>query len=486
MNISNITRIICILPIMFLFGGCAHYTSMESRYNRDEIPVELISGPDKVQVISRASSIEHPLLSPVTIDFADGISPDEAAIIAVIANPSLSTERDNKKIAAAQVIQAGLLPNPQLSLSYEIPTGGDTQGVFNAYGLGLDWEVTALITREARLSSASFNQKAVDMEVAWKEWQISEAARLHWFTLYWDLEKRKLLEEWSNALATQVEVLEKAVEQGTETAPSLASAKTAFFDVKAQLSKNLEQIQQERAALKLVMGVPPNYHLVIQKLDFQVPLSAVLMKNINIATGTFMKRRLDIMALRAACSSRDEQVREAVLSQFPKIGIGLIHSKDNGDVISTGPSVTLEIPLFDRRQGQLAAARAARIRAIDEYHARIFEAVSRVAEIKERIRCMSAQYSRVSEAASAHSDMLQIYRQALSQGTADVLTYYQALGTMLQRKIDLLDIKSRITELLVALETATGTHFPLTEEISHEKDNEKPVLKRDNFKKHEK
>ncbi len=63
-----------------------------------------------------------------------------------------------------------------------------------------------------------------------------------------------------------------------ETAPSLASAKTAFFGVKAQLSKNLEQIQQEGAALKLVIGVPPNYDLVIQKLDFQVPLSAVLTK----------------------------------------------------------------------------------------------------------------------------------------------------------------------------------------------------------------
>ena len=37
----------------------------------------------------------------------------------------------------------------------------------------------------------------------------------------------------------------------------------------------------------------------------------------------------------------------------------------------------------------------------------------------------------------------------------------------------------------VALETATGTHFPLTEEISHEKGNEKTCLKKtDTLKNH--
>src|SRR5690349_21054222 len=52
------------------------------------------------------------------------ISPDEAAILAVIVNPDLRAERDRKKLAEAQVLQAGLLPNPQLTGGIDWPFAG--------------------------------------------------------------------------------------------------------------------------------------------------------------------------------------------------------------------------------------------------------------------------------------------------------------------------------------------------------------------------
>ncbi len=462
---ERLRKLIDCIPAVFLMtlllfiSGCAGYTSLESQYAGNGTITSLTALPDEEALSRQGTDFRHPLIEPVSINLKDGISLEEAAVIAVIANPDLKTERDRKKIADAQLIQAGLLPNPQLSYNYEFPTGGVTRDTVNAFGIGIDWDISALVTRQARLSTADFNKKAVDLEVAWKEWQTAEAAKLHWLRLFWTMKKRTLLKEWSLTLGKQVALLRQAVERGVETAPALASARTALLEVQAGLAKNMEDIRQEKAALKRIMGLPPDYDPVVQDSAFSIPFDPSVMAQINSAPENIMSRRLDIMALRDACRSSDEHVRETVLSQFPKIGIGFTHAGDTGDVITTGPAVTLEIPLFDRRQGEIAMARAYRARAIDEYRARIFDAVSTSQEIKVRLDSALAHYMKTEEAAASRRNMVEMYREALSHGNADVITYYQAMITLIKEKTALLDIKTGISELAVAMETATGTYI---------------------------
>ncbi len=455
-----------------LLQGCAYYSSPGSLYSSNETDSGVLKPVMEKNLEFKANKIHHPLLKPLSINFSDGISPDEAAVIAVIANPLLKSERDRKKIARAQVIQAGLLPNPQLSLSLEFPTAGATHDTFTAYGLGLDWDVSSLITRGSRLSSAKWNQEAINLEIAWKEWLTAERARLNWLRLYWSLEKKKLLKKWALDCQKRVKLLRKAVRYGTETAPALSSAQTELAKVKAQAAKNRENIQGQLAILKRVMGLPPEYDLILQKLNFKVPLTGLVKRQIKEATNDFLDRRLDVLALKAACKARNEEVKVAILSRFPRIGIGILHARDTGDVITTGPSVIIEIPIFDQRQGQLARAKAQGIKALDEYQARIFKARSKVAEIKERIRCLTDYYLRLLDALEAQEEMLKIYGSALGKGLTDVLTYYQALDSFYSQRIELLKVKEEITELIVAIEMTTGTHIYLTETQTKERARE--------------
>ena len=74
------------------------------------------------------------------------------AVVAVVASPSLRAERSKLQVASAQLIQAGLLPNPQLTANVDPVTGGDTAGTSTGWSVGLNWEVTALIAQiEAQL-----------------------------------------------------------------------------------------------------------------------------------------------------------------------------------------------------------------------------------------------------------------------------------------------------------------------------------------------
>src|SRR5262252_4989016 len=83
-----------------------------------------LAEPSMEAIQVQAKEIQHPVLKPIEFDIRNGLSPDEAAILAVIANPKLRAIRDQRKLAAAQLFQAAILPNPQFSYALGVPTGG--------------------------------------------------------------------------------------------------------------------------------------------------------------------------------------------------------------------------------------------------------------------------------------------------------------------------------------------------------------------------
>ena len=94
-----------------------------------------------------AAEIRHPILQPVRLAPEERLSPDAAGVLAVLLNPSLQAVRDQRALADAQVLQAGLLPDPELSYDLERPVGGDTAGTVNGFGLGLSWDAASPSSR---------------------------------------------------------------------------------------------------------------------------------------------------------------------------------------------------------------------------------------------------------------------------------------------------------------------------------------------------
>ena len=89
----------------------------------------------------KASQLKHPALRPVEIDLRNGISPGEAAVLAVLLNPTLRADRDRRGLASAQLIQAGVLPNPQIAFGRDYVVGGNTAGTITAFGLSGSWDI---------------------------------------------------------------------------------------------------------------------------------------------------------------------------------------------------------------------------------------------------------------------------------------------------------------------------------------------------------
>ncbi len=448
------------LLLFFSISGCAVYHPMP--LDRGAIDRALAPpGADRLKV--EAASLCHPIIKPLLIDLKDGLSPDEAAVLAVLANPRLRAVRDEQGIASAQVLQAGILPNPVLSAGFEIPTGGVTSNTFNAYNIQPDWEITALIDRSARMESASAAKRSVDLMVAWKEWQVAEAARLHCIRLMWCKKKVALLKNASVHVRENLARIKMAMDLGEKTAVDLAAAEAAWQWLCINLARTEQELEQERLALNRCLGLPPDRIMPIQYIDFTGETPAVSPESI---VKRLERTRLDLVALKMGYQSQEAALRAAVLSQFPRIGIGIPYARDTGNVLTTGVAITMEIPFFERNQGDIAMARAIRKKLFDEYVSRLFEARSEVSGIFKKMASVRDQIEATQKAVEAQGKLVETYRRALEQGNADILSYYQARNELTGKRMELLTLKEGLSDLEIALESASGRYFPLTGDSS--------------------
>jgi cobalt-zinc-cadmium efflux system outer membrane protein len=442
-----------LLILTLTLTGCATYHPMPL----DKAAVDKALAPPALDSIPiKAKMIHHPLLRPVNFDLRDGLSPDEAAILAVIANPKLRALRDRKGLAQAQLLQAGILPNPQFSYSLDIPMAGATDGTVKAYGLGLNYDIVSLITHAAKVAAARNQAAAVDLDVAWQEWQVAQGARLHLWRLAILNRQLAVAREEEKGLQENVATLKRALDRGYVTVINLGAAQASLQKVHTQMLAIAQQQEQERLALNAALGLPP---------EQQVPLAASLdlpsrplppFKELMQGIG---ERRLDLLALKMGYQSQEERLREAILAQIPKITIGFLHASDTTHVITSGFNIAINLPIFDRNQGQIAIARATRQQLFDEYISRRFTARADVARLLSNMASVQRQIKSVEQSITVLKNLVLVYQRALLEGNADVLTYFNARDQLISQTIELLTLKRNLADQRIALEIAAGTYL---------------------------
>ena len=445
------------ITIIFLCAvpaGCSIYRKMP--LTSDVIEQRLIPS-DMNTLRIQAREIKHPLLKPVEINDREGLTPEGAAILAVLINPKLVAERDKKGVAAAQLLQASILPNPQFSFSTDFPTGGATQGTTIAYGMNLNYDIKSLITRGAEIGAARANASSVDLDVAWQEWQVAESAKSHACRVLLLERKLAVAREEEKGLEENFAAIKKAVDTGDMTITKLAAARASLEGAHLQVLTTRQELEQERLALNQSLGFPPD-SVVRLKQENRLPGAEGIPSLAEILDG-LEERRIDLIALKMGYSSQEEKLRAAVLGQFPKITIGPSHGSDTTHVITTGFIAGIDIPLFDRNQGKIAVEQATRKKLFDEYINRVFEARSKIGTARANLESLEGQIDASIKAVSALETLVSIYYTAMLEGNADALTYYTARDELIAKRLAVLDLQLKLVDQVTSLEIESGRYF---------------------------
>lgn len=447
----------CTFPVV-LIAACASYQAVPL-----EPSVKLSDAIEQLCMdISQHTELPNAWRNS-SVKADDGLNETEIVQLAVLNSPHLAAVQATRLEASAQLIQAGLLPDPQLSLSADFPRGNNPAPV-TAYGFGLGFDLQSLITRGARQSVATKQARTTYLQVLWQEWQIIQQARMLYRRALIQGQQVELTHTRFLQTQTNWQIQQNALVQGNSTLDAEGLARTSMMDAEAAWFEVKRQHSATMHNLALLLGLSPQIKIPLSPPE-QGVASLIMQPVPGRALQAMLKnidhKRPDLLALKTGYEAQEAKVREQVLSQFPGFTIGANSLRDSGNIWTLGPFINLNLPLLNGNRGNIAMARATRSRLQAEYHDRLT-----AAEV-EANRLISDQQLAFDELAALQGKlpdldkMMQRMGKALAGGNMDMLTFTTLQNSHFAQHMKVLMLEQAVLEQAVALDTVLGA-LPLT------------------------
>ena len=433
---------IAIFAATALLNACAMYR-----------PQPLPEAPDLEHQVPRlkidARQLPLPQLRSHPFNPDDGLDMTEVAILAVINNPDLKARRLEAAIVGAQLFDARLLPDPQVSLNGAHPTSGPPP-LTNAYGIGLNYDLMTLVTRGAGIGAARAGVRQVDLDILWQEWLTVQRARTFFVQGIEQARKLAMLRQAQTLFAKRYARSHRALEAGNLTLDVTGTDLTALLDANTRLNQMAQTANQTRHDFNLLLGLQPDAALKLTPLPALEPLKRTIPQE---TLADLPNRRPDLLALQAGYASQEEKVRLAILKQFPSLNLGLNWGRDTGDVTSFGVGITLNLPILNANRGQIAIQRATREQLAQAYQVQLDQSLTQIDLLQTRYDLLSNARSTLEQKLPILKRMVTKATQAYEAGNIDSLTYVNMANTLLNQRLEAVGLEQSLWEIRIALDT---------------------------------
>ena len=447
---------------LVLLCGAAMVAACATYSNRplDSADIDaVLASPDRAVLVRRASSLTHPRLAPVALDFTKPLTGDEIAVIAVIANPDLRSLRAKQRVADAQVFAARLLPDPQLSAGFDRVLSPTNQGLSRAVAGSLTLDLLgALTTRHVELQVARAAAEQIRLDIAWQEWSTAGQARL----LAIRLPRQRLaatLARLAAALAEQS--LQRALAvavRGDVRNDEVELRRIAAADAGTRALTAERDAEVTRLDLNRILGLTPDEPLVVVTaavLPFWIPPDPTTLFAVARSS------RLDLLALAAGYDSQQASLHRAILGQFPRLAITINRASDTSVVQTLGPAVTLDLPFWNRNRGTIATAEATREQLRFEYAARLHQTRADIAALVAGLRRDEQSRETVGIQAGELEHMTAALEAAAARGDVILPLAESSRAAVIDKRLTILALEQACAEQRLALALAIGR--PLTD-----------------------
>lgn len=412
--------------------------------------------PDKVSSLHiDTRQLPFPHFAVHKVDPANGLDMTEVAILAVLNNPGLTLARADAHIVQAQAFAAGLLPDPQFTLSRDVPTRSGP-GVTNAYNAGIAYDINALITHSAQSDAASAKVRQANLLLLWQEWQVIAKARMLFSQAYTQTQLLHWLRQNQRLLAMQYQRSKKALAQGNLTAVAVDSALVAWQDAERQLDDLQRQQLQTRQDLNTLLGLAPNVELHLVQ---SAPLAKLSNTAVTQALQDLPQHRPDLLALKAGYDAQDARYRQAILAQFPALNLGITRAQDTGGLQTRGFTIALTLPFLNGNRGNISIEQATRQRLHDEYEIRLNTARADVLQLLADRRLIQAQFDLLEKHLPALDQAADRARAALTSGAIDTSSYVSFESVRIAKHVEAAHLQQALLENQISLLTMMGGDF---------------------------
>jgi outer membrane protein, heavy metal efflux system len=383
---------LCAMYLLLSSSAAAQDPSMPGMPPGMQMPQQHThAGAQKVEV-------EFPRLGRAQANARNGLFTLDAAMQSARENnPTLRQAEAGVKAARARAQQAGLYPNPTVGYSGDEIRGGEINGGKQGFFVEQRIITAGKLSRAREVMNK--DTKLAEIEAEEQKVRVETAVKMAFYRVL-------AAQEMADARADLARIAEQTVEserrlqntgQGDETEVLAAEVETQRMQLSARKMENT--LREEWRSLVAVIGQPElQMQTVAGDLENGWPVLDELQVVENVATQSPAVR------VASAGSERGEAAlalakREKIPDITARVGLEYNHELLNRAPFSTGwqgnAELAVELPIFNRNQGNIAAAREDILRAGAEKQRVMLTLRERAAAMVEQYanaRLMAAQY----------------------------------------------------------------------------------------------
>lgn len=365
--------------LLVVLAGCASvnprpdYERVE-RHIADAVGENALTPPDDLQAVRAL----------VAARLEGGLSADEAVQVCLLNNPRVRSALLRVGVARAEVVQAGLFQNPSLSLSLRLPDGGGLSNV----ELAVAQNIADLWLLPIRKRAAEGELESAILEVARELSAVALEARAAYYSAV-GLGREKEIVDENRAVAQQLlDAALARMEAGAGNTIDVNLARSEFMQTEVALRNAALAAFEARRSLTVLLGVktPPDDLVLTERLPDPPTWNLTSERLVSMAEANRLDLRAATYVVDAA-AARLQQEKLSVIADV-EVGVGfereqrgrrgdrpwladtLWASAEAGALTAPslrprekqptdtilGPTLSLEVPVFDQNQAQIAKA----------------------------------------------------------------------------------------------------------------------------------
>jgi len=347
-RINLIFRISMLTPVIVaLLAGCTHVPR-----DGDFAEVERLVGERIPQKVHWYQGGEEDAQVKVALDnlLKGPLTATSAVQIALLNNHRLQSEYEELGIAQADLVQAGMLSNPVLFASIRFPKGGKG-------GNNLEFEIAKefldVLLRPARKRIAETEFERAKLRVSNAVLDLAAEVQSAFYKVQGNQQLVDIQNVSADAAQISYELAQRFDEAGNISELELAQERSAAADMSAELLRARANLQGSRDALNRLLGLTGvDRHW---SLGHKLPELPDSDPDLEYVEEVALNQRLDLVAAKKEISQLTEALEITRKYRWiggATFGVSTEREPDGGRV--TGPNFSVEIPVFDQRQAEIA------------------------------------------------------------------------------------------------------------------------------------
>lgn len=413
------------------FVGCA---STRCAPGRQQVDSELQS---RVSDGLGPSQCDGESMIPDDVLLDDGVTADEAVAVALWNNSAFSATLAQLGMARGDLVQAGLLRNPQ----FQIFLPGGTKQLEWALFLPVD----ALLLRETRLDISEREVCRIAEQIVQNGLDVVRDTRVAHADLVFAVDRAALANEAVDVRKRIADLTKKQLDAGDISELEATTARIDFLRAQADAAGLQHVVAQAEARLKQLMSIG-TWQVTLQPIanDPQLNASSFELQTLNDQATSC---RPD---LRAASFAVEAAKKRADVSRWQWLRFDVVADANSGGAGNSnfGPGFRFDIPIFDRNQGGILTADWSVNQAVQNHNAIRDQVVMEV----------QTAYSQIQQAtdnlAMLRSDVLTSLQEAVDLAQKAYVDGGAPYFLVLQTTSQFLDSRAQELQLIADLRRA--------------------------------